>query len=164
VISSVVMQGWDNFFVAEAGASAALAGLLFVAISINLARILEFWHLPTRCAEALLALLSVLVVATFALVPAQSSAAYGAEIAGTGLVIWAAQTLALAHTWKASHQHARSALRLLMNQLPSPSFVIAGGLLFAGHPRGIYWVVPGTLLSFVAGLYGAWILLIEIQR
>ncbi len=82
------MQGWTDFFVAEAGAAAALAGLLFVAISINLTRILEFRHLPTRAIEALLALLSVLVVATFALVPAQSTRAYASEIGGTGLVIW----------------------------------------------------------------------------
>lgn len=68
-----VMQGWQDFFVAEARASAALAGLLFVAISINLTRILEYRHWPSRAVEALLALLSVLVIATFALVPAQSA-------------------------------------------------------------------------------------------
>jgi len=28
----------------------------------------------------------------------------------------------------------------------------------------MYWVVPGTLLSLAAGIFGAWILLIEIQR
>jgi modulator of FtsH protease len=158
------MQGWSDFFVAEAGAAAALAGLLFVAISINLTRILEFRHLPTRAVEALLALLSVLVVATFALVPAQSSRAYAAEIGGTGLVIWAIQTLALTRTWKDAHPRAKSTARILNNQLPPLPFVIAGVLLIAGHPSGVYWVVPGTLLSFAAGIFGAWVLLIEIQR
>jgi len=32
---------WANFFVAEVGASAALVGLLFVAVSINLTKIIE---------------------------------------------------------------------------------------------------------------------------
>ncbi len=158
------MQGWHDFFVAEAGASAALAGLLFVAISINLTRILEYRHLPSRAVEALLALLSVLVIATFALVPAQSTLAYAAEIGGTGLAIWAAQTFALARTWKDAHPRAKSTARILNNQLPPLPFVIVGILLAAGHPTAMYWVVPGTLLSFAAGIFGAWVLLIEIQR
>jgi hypothetical protein len=158
------MQGWHDFFVAEAGASAALAGLLFVAISINLARILEFPHLPTRAVEALIALLSVLVVATFALVPGQSSRAYAAEIGGTGLMIWAVQTFALIGNWKDSHPDAKTTSRVLVNQLPHLPFVIAGVLLAVGHPSAIYWILPGTLLSFAAGIFGAWVLLIEIQR
>jgi hypothetical protein len=164
MMAADALQGWTDFFVAEAGASAALAGLLFVAISINLTRILQFRDLPTRAVEALLSLLSVLVVATFALVPGQSPIAYGAEIGATGLVMWAIQLVALARTWQTAHPKARSLLRVLANQLPPLPFIIAGALLFAGHLRGIYWVLPGTLLSFAAGIFGAWVLLIEIQR
>jgi hypothetical protein len=159
-----LMQGWHDFFVAEAGASAALAGLLFVAMSINLTRILEYRHLPSRAIEALLALLSVLIIATLALVPGQSQLAYGIEIGITGLVIWGVQTFALARTWKDAHPRAKSTARILINQLPPLPFVIAGILLAAGHPTAIYGVVPGTLLSLAAGIFGAWVLLIEIQR
>ena len=60
---------WQSLFVAEAGASAALAGLLFVAISIYLARILQGVGLSGRAGEAVL-LVAVLVVSTLALVPA----------------------------------------------------------------------------------------------
>jgi hypothetical protein len=35
------IAGWENFLIAEVGASAALLGLVFVAISINLARIIS---------------------------------------------------------------------------------------------------------------------------
>ena len=164
MIPADAMQGWHDFFVAEAGASAALAGLLFVAISINLTRILEFQHLPARAAEALLALVSVLAIATFALIPRQSFLVCGIEIGGTGLVVWELQSLALARTWKGAHPQAKRALRVLANQLPPLPFIVAGGFLAAGHFNGIYWVVPGVLLSFAAGIFGAWILLIEIQR
>jgi hypothetical protein len=41
---SYATTGWENFFVAEAGASAALLGLLFVAVSISLAKVLEYKH------------------------------------------------------------------------------------------------------------------------
>jgi hypothetical protein len=46
--------GCANFFAEEVGASAALTGLLVVAISINLARILSIAQLPGRAAEGLI--------------------------------------------------------------------------------------------------------------
>jgi hypothetical protein len=159
-----VMQGWSNFFVGELGAAAALTGLLFVAVSINLARILQFPHLPSRAAEALLALVSVLVVTTFALIPHQSSAAYGIEIGSSGLLVWALHTRALIRSRKFDREYVGFLSRLLENQLPALPFVISGGLLIAGRSAGVYWIVPGVLLSFAAGIFGAWVLLIEIQR
>jgi hypothetical protein len=52
---------WQSLFVAEVGASAALAGLLFVAISINLARILQGAGLSGRAGEAMVLLVAGLV-------------------------------------------------------------------------------------------------------
>ena len=75
-------------FVAEAGASAALAGLLFVALSINLERILKGTGLPGRAGEAIVLLLTVLVVSTFGLVPGQSPRVLGAEVLAFGLLPW----------------------------------------------------------------------------
>ena len=79
---------WANFFVAEVGAAAALSGLLFVAVSINLTRILAIEHLPDRAAETLYVLLGVLVVATFGLIPGQGLTALGFEVVGAGLAVW----------------------------------------------------------------------------
>ena len=159
-----LMQGWGNFFVGELGAAAALTGLLFVAVSINLARILQFPHLPSRAAEALLALISVLIVATFALVPRQSSAAYGIEIGATGLITWAIHTRAFIRSRKFDRKYVGFVSRFLVNQIPPLPFVVAGALLIASRSAGVYWIVPGTLLSFAAGIFGAWVLLVEIQR
>jgi modulator of FtsH protease len=157
-----LLRDWNNFFVAELGAAAALTGLLFVAVSINLTRIMQFPHLPARAAEALLALISVLVVSTFALVPQQSAVALGLEIAITGVVVWTLETVALIRTRKNVHQAFM--VRILLNQLPGVPFVIAGGLLIAHRPAGLNWIVPGVLLSFLAGVFDAWVLLVEILR
>ena len=59
-MNAYTTQGWESFFVAEAGAAAALAGLLFVAVSINLGRILSIHGLSGRAAEALLILFCVI--------------------------------------------------------------------------------------------------------
>jgi hypothetical protein len=44
-------EAWSELFVASAGASAALTGLLFVAVSVNIERILEFPGLPERALQ-----------------------------------------------------------------------------------------------------------------
>jgi hypothetical protein len=159
-----VMQGWSNFLVGELGAAAALTGLLFVAVSINLSRILQFSHLPARAAEALLALTSVMFVTTFALVPRQSATAYGVEIGATGLLMWSIHTVSLIRSRKLDRQYVGFVVRFAVNQLPPLPFVVSGVLLIAGRSTGVYWIVPGVLLSFAAGVFGAWVLLVEIQR
>ena len=62
---------WESFFVALAGAAAALVGLVFVALSINLTKVLGGRGLPERAAEAIVLLSSVLLVALLGLVPGQ---------------------------------------------------------------------------------------------
>jgi len=157
-------QLWSTFFSAELGAAAGLTGLLFVAISINLSRILQFPHLPARAAESLLDLLSVGLVATFALIPGQGARACGIEICATGLLLWVLHTVSLVRLRKFDRQYVSFASRFTLNQLPPIPFVIAGALLIAGRPSGLYWTVPGILLSFAAGIFGSWVLLVEIQR
>ena len=63
---------WSDFFVASAGASAALAGLVFVAVSIHVERILQFRGLPERALATVLLLLSVVLVTLICLIPGQS--------------------------------------------------------------------------------------------
>ena len=76
---------WSDLFVAAAGASAALAGLLFVAVSINVERILQYRGLPERALEALALLLGVLVISIIGLIPGQDHVALGIELLLTGL-------------------------------------------------------------------------------
>ncbi len=157
----MLLQEWNDYFVAQAGAAAALAGLLFVAVSINLERILKFTHLPMRAIEALATLLAVLFVSTWALVPGQSLQSLGLEIGGTGLGLWIVQTIGLVKTRRSGYERAP---RLFFNQTPALPFMVAGILVWLGKPSGLYWVVPGVLLCTLSGVYSAWILLVEIQR
>ena len=65
------LLGWHDFFLAAAGASAALLGLLFVGVSINLAAIAadERIDLRARAGQAFANLISVLVIGLTMLIP-----------------------------------------------------------------------------------------------
>ena len=78
---------WRDFFVGSVGASAALTGLLFVAISINLQQILRFPHLPGR-RRAPSGYCSVRwSCGCVGLAPGQPFTAVGAEITVTGAAV-----------------------------------------------------------------------------
>ena len=156
---------WSNFLIAEAGAAAALTGLIFVAVSINLAKILEFPGVSTRAGEALLLLLGVLLVCSLALVPNPSDKALGIELLATGIILWAVVTVRhITFRFPPGHMWWWFAMRVTLSQLATIPFCVAGAsLLF--HWRGaMFWLVPGCLFSFVAGVYSAWVLLVEILR
>ena len=156
--------GWENFFVAEVGAAAALSGLLFVAVSINLTRILAVEHLPDRAGETLVVLVGVLAVATFGLVPAQGHLALGCEVAATGLAMWLVTVRTQVRAYRNVEARKWLLRRVVGTQVATIPFVVAGILIATGHPSGVYWLVPGVLASFAAGLQNAWVLLVEILR
>jgi hypothetical protein len=68
-VNAYTTDGWGELFLAGAGASAALGGLLFVAVSINLDRIIALRNLPEAALGAIVLLVAVLMVSMLALVP-----------------------------------------------------------------------------------------------
>jgi len=90
---------WATFFSAELAALAALAGFVVVAISINLARILSYPHLPTRAGEALIGPVGAITATSLALIPGQPAALPGAEVIAVGLVIVIAPIAFQSRTW-----------------------------------------------------------------
>jgi hypothetical protein len=86
-MSSPSPLAWHDFFVGTIGVAAALTGLLFVAISINLEQILKYPQLPGRAAGTLGILVSDLVVSRITLAPGQGPRTLGIEIAAVGAIV-----------------------------------------------------------------------------
>lgn len=78
---------WANFALAVTAAAATLAGLLFVAMSINLQRILSFPNLPARAAQTLILFATPLFTGVFVVVPGQPRTVLGSELLATGIAI-----------------------------------------------------------------------------
>jgi len=161
------MGAWNNFFLGELGAAAALTGLLFVAVSMNQARILELGRMADRGLEALVMLFLVLVVVSLPLVPGQPPRLLGAEILTVATVTLAALVpLQRGYLRELDPVHRpRSAAMVRGNRLALVIIALAGLVLaWRGDAVGLYLLPPGILLSFIAVGANAWVLLIEINR
>jgi hypothetical protein len=157
---------WTDFGVATAGAAAALAGLLVVAISINLERILQFPSLPYRAGQTLVLVTLPLVTSLLLIVPGQPRAALASELLLIGLVTGSFMLVRDARTPMSEQENRVSRLfaRILPTILTCGCLVVAGATLLAEGGGGLYWLVPAVLASFIFGLINAWVLLVEILR
>ncbi len=164
-MNEIQTADWANFFIAEVGASAALTGLVAVAISINLSRILSFASLPGLAASALILLGGVLVLTSVALVPHQPMLVFGLETFLIALAMLFVPLLIQVRSWKIEPMpRPRTVIRTVTNGAPGGALLIASILLILGHPSGLYWVAAGAILSLISGVLIAWVLLIEILR
>jgi hypothetical protein len=155
---------WHEFFVGAMGASAALTGLLFVAISINLQEILKFPALPGRAAVSLGVLVSALVVACFGLAPGQSPRTLGVEIAVTGALVTGQAVWVNVGKRDPNDRLAWWVQRFVTVLLPGLALLGGGLSLIAGGGGGLYWVLAATVLSFVVAALNGWVLLVEVLR
>jgi hypothetical protein len=167
VVTAYAPGHWTEFGVATASAAAALAGLLVVAISINLERILQYPSLPHRAAATLVLFALPLVTALLLIVPGQPGAALGWELLVIGLAVGAALLVTDARV-PLTEEERPVMTRLVSRTLPPVvscgCFAVAGATLLARGGGGLYWLVPAVLASIVFGLINAWVLLIEILR
>jgi hypothetical protein len=155
---------WHDLYVAVTGASAALTGLIFVAVSLNLDKILGYPGLPRRAVETLWVMTEVLVISVFVLVPGQSRQALGVEllaisVLGTVLIV---QRLRMPR--KKDDPIIWTALPLTAVVATTLPLYAAGISLLAGGGGGLYWLVGEIVFAIIGVITNAWVLLVEIAR
>lgn len=155
---------WTDLFVASAGAAAALTGLVFVAVSINIERILKLQGVPERALETVLLLLNVLIVSVLGLAPGQSQTALGLELLAVALLFSGGIAILAFKSLPPAHQRAWRASRLLLVIPGTIPFLIGGASLLASTGGGLYWTLGGIVGAFMGAVTSAWVLLVEILR
>ena len=160
------IEAWHEFAVMIGGAAAALAGLLIVAMSINIDQILKYEYLPARAAAALITMLSPLVVAVALLVPGQPDGVLGVELAVIGVLLGITLWGRLGYGPSRGGQTVRQWLLGTGGPLAVLvlSLVLAGVGLGTGTVGGLVWLAPAVLAAVLSGTAQAWVLLVEIRR
>ena len=164
------LEGWGDLFVAAAGATAALSGLIFVGLSVNLHAVLELDRragdnlLTGRAIEALVALLDVLVISLVALTPTIDPGVLAGFILLTAISSAISPTRAAMAARNQGSLTTRTAWRIGLAIAVTSTLVAAGITLAAGHGGGLDWLPIAFVLSITVAAINAWVLLVEILR
>src|ERR1700733_2918284 len=161
-----VTAGWKDFLVAAAGAAGALAGLVFVALSINLKAILSLPGVPGRAGETLILLAAALIGALVALIPGPSPPTLGLLLLAVGLPAWAVPTvLQLRGLRKRDYYTVGNQIfRIALYQIATLPVLLAGLSLRGHFAGGLNWLAAFVIFSLIVALLNAWVLLVEILR
>jgi modulator of FtsH protease len=162
--------GWVDLFLATAGATAALNGLIFVGLSVNIKTVLEIEQkdggnfLTGRALEALVALLDVLVVSLVAMTPRIASGALGAFVL-LGATVSGISPMRAHHASRhLAGLRPTMLLHLLTAWALTLTLAIAGFTVIVGNGGGLYWLPAAFVLAIAIAATNAWVLLVEILR
>lgn len=159
------LDAWSEFNVAMVGATAALAGLVIVASSVNIAEIIKSATLTARLAAAIASLVLAIVVTGMGLVPDIGPIAYGAMIAAGAVVAAIFQVHAtITITRDIAPARVSRFFKSALGFAPVVAYLVAAATLMLDVPGGLLVAAVATLLAIVAAIVVSWVALVEVLR
>ena len=163
------LLGWHDFYLASAGAAAALLGLLFVGVSINLGALTapERVDLRSRASLAFSNLVYVLVISLSILIPdqdAHSMAITCAILAALGVVRVVTRILQIIRSWSRLANGVRTLRRLAWTLLAT---ILLGNaaleLWQSGTGSTLYNLIAVVFLLLIGAADVSWDLLTTVS-
>jgi len=160
-----MLEQWNNFFVMVGSGAAALAGLVFVAISINPGVIIRNSTHKNRAINMLTGFTAVFMACGFALIGNQSLGALGFE----WFALWLIATVIFIRGYVKAIRAGMSSMGLTIPRLAGGTIcylaeVIGAILLIVGRSAGLYIAAIATVVLFGFLISGAWLLIIGIHE
>jgi len=163
-------DSWGDLFLCAGGATAALSGLIFVGLSVNIRTVLDIDKreggnfLIGRALEAFAALLVVLAISIIALTPGIDRGILAALILITAIGSATSPTMAMRASRGRGAPSTVMLLRLIVAATFTLSLLVAGITLAVGHGGGLYWLPAAFVLAITVAAVNAWVLLVEVLR
>ena len=159
------LEHWADFNVAMAGATAALAGLVIVAASVNITEIVKQTSITSRLASAIAGLVLAIAGSAVGLIPELSAISYGITVIvfaliGAGFAVEATRRI----FENRDPQNKLRPLKALLGFAVPVTYVVGGILLLAGSATGLVWVAAGSIAAIAAALMVSWVVLVEVLR
>jgi hypothetical protein len=156
---------WNNFFIMVGGGAAALAGLVFIAMSINLPIITRDATHKNRAIATMTGFTAVFMICAFALIGKQSYQWIGAE----WLVVTLVPTITYIRVYVQATKIGRSSVglsigRFIVGTTCYVAQIIGCVLLISGYVAGLYVASVAMVLSFAFFISAAWLLITGIHE
>jgi hypothetical protein len=160
-----MLDQWNNFFVMVGSGSAALTGLIFVAMSINPVIIIGNSTHKNRAINMLSGFSAIFMACSFALIGNQNLGALGLE----WLVLWLVATVIFIRGYVVAIRAGMSSIgmnapRLAGGTLCYLAEVVGAIVLILGYSAGLYIAAIATIVLFAFLISGAWLLIIGIYE
>jgi len=156
---------WNNFFLMVGGGAAALTGLVFVAMSINLHTITSDPTHKNRAIGTLTGFSAVFIICALALIGNQNHISVGIE--------WLAVSIPATFIYIRGYFRAvKMGGNIAMLSISRTIFgttcylvqAIGSILLISGYIVGLYIASISMVVSFISLISGAWLLIIGIHE
>jgi hypothetical protein len=146
------------------GGAAALAGLVFVAMSINLDVVAQNAMHRLRAINMLTGFTAAFIICALALMGGQSHQAVGTE----WLVVATVATVSYLHNYAQAARRGGSKADLRPYRLAGAvtcfaAEAVGAVVLIFGHIGGLYVAAVGFILLFAFMISGAWLLLVAVH-
>lgn len=153
---------WSGFGEALAAVAGALAGLLFVAVSVKSDVLSASRSLSSRAAQTLVLFMTSVLIALMLVAP-QPPAALGWELLAVAAASGAALLiLDLRAGHSADQGVARYVEKFSPNSITAVLVGVAGLTFLLRAGGGLYWLIPATVASLVGGVVNAWLFLVKV--